>query len=104
MTSGERPAGSGFQIVLEVRRLPSRCSLFRSPAMSASFLALVQPFSCDSRFCAAGRDSWRSEYAIVTGRRPAVYFGPRPALCARRRSARSVVQPVYKVLSEQRRM
>jgi hypothetical protein len=60
-TSGERPAGSGFQIALEVRRLPSRCSPFRSPAMSASFLALVQPFSCDSRFCAAERDSSASE-------------------------------------------
>jgi hypothetical protein len=72
--------------------------------MSASFFDRIRALIAASRVNAALLVLRYSVYRSLNGLRCFVYFAPRPALCSSSRRSRSLVMPVYRLLSEHSRM
>ena len=72
--------------------------------MSASFSERARDLIAASRVSAAPLLFRYSAYRTLSGLRCFVYFAPRPVLCSFSRRSRSLVMPVYRLLSEHSRM
>ena len=68
--------------------------------ISSRFFSALSFFIAASRLTAALLSSANSTYTGVTGSRDLVYFAPLPLLCCLSLEGISLVQPVYRLLSE----